>query len=333
MQDQQTSVMEIDTAFAEIAAAKDAFHLNAAFNKAVQLVRSQLPRQASIMTPVNQHWGAFETYQPRVLRLQDIYKRNKESLRLTSEFANLLSDVANYLWEKSLLDDGIEAARLAVSILDLDTNNSFDRAQARTLEGAMALEKGFSGRDIGLQMMQEALDIRKKAINSPPPGGTPEEQLLYANAWNDFGVSLLEWAEYEAAEKFLLHALDIKKRNTNKGSEPMEFAEAYMNLAMVRSYQNRHAEAKDLLAEAVGLAEKANDQHSAATQNFTFYWATILLVSGDVEQAKEKHGQILGERKTIFGVDSLRTRHSHYAVGVACQRLGQIEEAEYVCKI
>lgn len=283
------------------------------------------------MTPVNHHWDAYEKYQPHLMSLQTIFDQADGGLKGNCVFASLLFDEANYFWERNFLDDGVRASKLAVSILnDMDQCDSSAQAQALCLQGDIELEKGFSGRRTGLDVLLNTLDIRKRYINRPPPGGTPNEQLLYANAWNDFGCGLLEFAEYAKAEKYLVHALEIKERITNKYHEPMEFAEAYMNLAMVRCFQSRCDEAKSLLEESVRLAEQANGRHSACAQNFTFYWATILLNSQDLEAAKEKHEDILKERKDIFGTFSLRTRHSYYALAMTYQRLGRLKDAEYV---
>lgn len=300
------------------------------FDKAVALLREVFPSQSKIMTPVNQHWDAYERYQPHLMSLQTIFNQAKGGLKGTSVFASLLSDEANYFWERNLLDDGVRVSKLAVSILDnMDQPDPNAQAQALCLQGDIELEKGFSGRRTGLDLLLKTLDIRKRYINKPPPGGAPEEQLLYANAWNDFGCGLLEFAQYAEAERYLVHALEIKMRNTNKYEEPMEFAEAYMNLAMVRCFQSRYDEAKRMLEESVRLAERANGRHSACAQNFTFYWATILLNSGDFEAAREKHEDILEERKQIFGTFSLRTRHSFHALGTTYQRLGRLDDAEY----
>ena len=300
------------------------------FDKAVALVREVFPVQSKIMTPVNHHWDAYEKYQPHLMSLQTIFTQAEGGLKSTSVFASLLSDEANYFWERNSLDDGVRASKLAVSILDdMAQPDPNAQAQALCLRGDMELENGFSGRRTGLDVLLKTLDIRKSYIDKPPPGGTPDEQLLYANAWNDLGCGLLEYADYAKAEKHLVHALEIKKRNANKYDEPMEFAEAYMNLAMVRCFQSRYGEAKTLLEESVQLAEKANGRHSACAQNFTFYWATILLNSNDLEAAREKHEDILEERKDIFGSFSLRTRHSYHALGTTYQKLGRLEDAEY----
>ncbi|CAF9904093.1 MAG: hypothetical protein ALECFALPRED_004841 [Alectoria fallacina] len=299
------------------------------FDKAVALIRNVFPSQSKIMTPVNHHWDTYEKYQPHLMSLQTIFSQAEGGLKGTSVFASLLSDEANYFWERNFLNDGVRASKLAVSILNnMDEPDHNAQAQALCLQGDIELEKGFSGRRTGLDVLLTTLDIRKRYINKPPPGGTPDEQLLYANAWNDFGCGLLEFAEYAKAEKYLDHALEIKKRITNKHDEPMEFAEAYMNLAMVRCFQSRYDEAKTLLEESVKLAEKANGRHSACAQNFTFYWATVLLNSKDLEAAREKHEDILEERKDIFGTFSLRTRHSYYALGTTYQELGRLDDSE-----
>ena len=129
---------------------------------------------------------------------------------------------------------------------------------------------------------------------------------------------------------YLNHALEIKTRNTSENDEPMEIAEAYMNLALVRCLQGRYDEANVLLERSVRLAESANGRHSACAQNFKFYWATILLNSKDLEVARKKHEDILEERKNILGTFSLRTRHSYYALATTYQVLGRLEDAEYV---
>ena len=300
------------------------------FDEAVGLIRNVFPSQSKIMTPVNHHWHSYGRYQPHLMSLQTIFNQARGGLRGTFAFATLLSDEANYLWERNFLDDGARASQLAVSIFnEMDQPDPNAQAQAMCLQGDIELEKGFSGRSNGLALLLKTLDIRKRYIDKPPPGGTHDEQLLYANAWNDFGCGLLEFAEYARAEKYLAHALQIKKHNTDENVEPMEFAEAYMNLAMVRSFQLRHDEAKELLEESARLAKKANGPHSACALNFTFYWATILLNCGELEAARKKHENVLEERKDIFGTFSPRTRHSYYALGTTYQRLGQLDKAEY----
>ena len=300
------------------------------FDEAVRLIRNVFPSQSKIMTPVNHHWHAYGRYQPHLMSLQTIFDQAGGGLRGSFAFATLLSDEANYLWERNFLDDGARASQLAVSIFnEMDQPDPNAQAQAMCLQGDIELEKGFSGRSNGLALLLKTLDIRKRHIDKPPPGGTHDEQLLYANAWNDFGCGLLEFAEYAQAEKYLAHALHIKKHNTDEDVEPMEFAEAYMNLAMVRSFQLRHDEAKELLEESARLAKRANGPHSACAQNFTFYWATILLNCGELESARKKHENVLEERKNIFGTFSPRTRHSYYALGTTYQRLGQLDKAEY----
>ena len=302
-----------------------------AFDQAAALIRGVFPTQSKIMTPVNHHWDTYDRYQPHLMSLQTLFSQAEGGLKGTSVFASLLSDEANYLWERNFLDDGVQASKLAVSIFNsMDHHDANAQAQAQCLRGDIELEKGFSGRRTGLDVLLKTLEIRKRCINKPPPGGSSDEQLLYANAWNDFGCGLLEFAEYEKAEKYLNHAFEIKRRNTNEHDEPMEFAEAYMNLAMVRCFQGRYDEAKSLLEKSVRLAENANGRHSACAQNFAFYWATILLNFKDLEAARKKHEDILEERKDIFGTFSLRTRHSYYALATTYRELGRLEDAEYV---
>ena len=166
------------------------------FDQAVALIREVFPSQSKIMTPVNQHWDAYEKYQPHLMSSQTIFSQAEGGLKGTSVLACLLSDETNYFWERNLLDDGIGPSKLAVSVLDnMDQPDPNDQVQALCLWGDLELEKVLSGRRTGLDVLLKTLDIRKHYINKPLAGGTPDEQVLYANAWNDFGCGLLEFAD------------------------------------------------------------------------------------------------------------------------------------------
>ena len=55
-------------------------------------------------------------------------------------------------------------------------------------------------------------------------------------------------------DKYLDHVLAIEKMVTDKENEPTMFAEGCMNIAMVRSSQDKHDTAEDLLTEAMEQA-------------------------------------------------------------------------------
>ncbi|MCJ1281119.1 hypothetical protein MMC26_000437 [Xylographa opegraphella] len=320
-----------------IGLSKDILKRQEIFDQAVMLVRTAFPRQSSVMSPDNRNWDRYEIYQPHVLSLQAVLQQSQPALRVSTVLASLLSDEANYFWERNFQKDGIEASKLAVKILDgMSEPDLNDQAQAHCLWGVMELENGISGRHTGLEELIKTLNIRKQFIDSPPPGGTPDQQLLYANAWNDFGCGLLEFADYAVAEQYLEHALAIKKRNTNKKENPMMFAEAYVNLSVVRASQERFDEAKDMMTEAIQLAERHNGWHGAQTQNFRFLKAIILLLSedsADLTAAKDLHLDILEERTNLFGTFSFRARHSYYALGVTYYKLREYEEAEKMLRL
>lgn len=300
-----------------------------AFEKAVALVRRAIPRQHETQTSVYQHWANYERHQPHILSLREIWPHNASTLYPLEDFASLLSDAANYMWERGFANDGIQCAQVAIKIYEkLSQPNRLELAQAYTLLGVVTLEEGISGRTDGLASVIKALELRKEHIESPPPGGSSHEQLLYANAWNDFGCALLEFSNYDEAEKYIRHALAIKERNSTKEKEPMEFGETYMNLALIRASQRRFKDASDLISQAVDLATKAHGFQSASTQSWCFYWAMILFDSGDKKGALEKHLAVLNERINDFGDSGTRTRESYYALGAVHHANGDLKEAE-----
>jgi tetratricopeptide (TPR) repeat protein len=94
-------------------------------------------------------------------------------------------------------------------------------------------------------------------------------------------------------------------------------------------YQKDYASAIELGKLGVYWMGKAGN-HSLSYR-FKFDLACILLQSGDVEQALEMHEEILEVRTyNICGKNNVFTLQSCYAVAVLYERLGRLEEAEYV---
>ena len=302
----------------------------AIFTQAVALLRKAFPAQHATQTPSNESWSDYEEYQPHVLSLKFIFEQTTPPLAAPPDFAALLNDAANYFWELGRYEQSQQMASLAVAIFEkLPQPNLMDLASAYAIWGEAAAEEGMSGRVIWLRCSVKAIELRRTFLQAPPVGGTYEEQLLFANSYNDFGAYLLHTGNYEQAEKYLDHALAIKGAVATEETEGQMFAEGYQNLAVVCAARNDHEKAKAFMSKAVELGTKANGPSAATTWTYNFDWANLALARGDYEDALPRHQQVLHRRTGIFGKYGCRTRDSYHAVAVAHQGLRQYEQAEY----
>ncbi|KAI9723948.1 MAG: hypothetical protein M1812_000666 [Candelaria pacifica] len=304
-----------------------------AFNTAFAIARIACPRHNSVMAPVNEEWSKYEKSQPHILSLQSVYTESDSGLSVTPEYAALLFDASNFVWEQGFFHAGIESLRVAQSICQSAEDNCWMQlGDIHDLLGVVLVEPGISGRENGLKHLLESLNLRKKKIETPPPGGDKTEQMLFANSWNDFGCIMLEYENYEEAERYLEHSLAIKKRLETEETEPFEFAETYRNLAIVWLSQGRHSEAIEQIERAALLIEGDKGEHCATTQNFRFHWANLLFIAGEVDASLAKHQEVLQARKNIFGNYGFRTRHSYYALGVVYEAKNDYEEAVHMIR-
>ena len=306
------------------------------FQQALAIIRSAFPSQSELQAPTNITWQSCQGCLSHVLSLRDIYdtwNKTKPRIAASIDLATLLSDVANHLWERGFLNDGIRTIEIGEPICDdLLTDDTVLTVHANicALAGAMLGESHFSNRALAIQKCQKALDLRKNLIESLEGSGTVGlvDAMLLANGWNDLGVVAIQNAEYEIASSHFEEALKIKRAWSSEESHPQQFGETYKNMPFWLLRQGRIKKALEISRRASDLLGRENPEKSAATQKGKFVLACILLLSNNPKEALRLHKYVLEVRTEIFGEFHHLCKDSKYMIGEIYRLTGKLVKAE-----
>src|SRR5690606_20080764 len=115
-----------------------------------------------------ENWVICEAVLPHALSLLSVYGQFSGSVKGSMIFAELLSDVGNYLWERSLLKDGLNCLTTADSICNQhfklkDTDYSLiEHSKILTLLGCIHLYTGPMARGESLEAYLRSLKLRQR---------------------------------------------------------------------------------------------------------------------------------------------------------------------------
>lgn len=242
-----------------------------------------------------------------MLCIQNVYEESHPPLKPIPEFAELLGDVGNYLWERALYEQGVKSLELAESIYQAYPSwNLMQQSMVSTILGVLRQEIGISGRKRGLDRCAKSLTLRREYIDltrSKQIKPTESQWLLLANAWNDVACSMLEYGNNTQAEEYLQQSLDIKRNMGSREDGPafLNFAENYKNLSLVRIAQGLHDDAQELTSRATRLIKCGYSGDSATAQAFKFHQAYALFHAGKLDEAYQMHYEAFQARERIFG--------------------------------
>jgi tetratricopeptide (TPR) repeat protein len=303
------------------------------FLETLELVSKTFPRQSPWQSPVNEKWDRYEKYIPHVWTLWSHFIHSSPPIVGTVELATVLCDAGNYFWERGLGQNGLLMLRTANQICESLSKESLGSIHADTLTliACLLVDAGLSQRLEGKSSFERVLGLRtQKFLSTPLEEVSEVDTLLFANGFNDFGCALIHSEMYSEAEGHFLRALNIKKSVGDERSHPVEFAEAYKNLAIVRLAEGNSSVAISLMTQALKLVKSEYDENTAIIQQNRFHLAAILCNSGQYDEALEESLSILRIRVELFGEKGLPTLNSFYALGMMYYLLGKYGLAEYV---
>lgn len=136
----------------------------------------------------------------------------------------------------------------------------------------------------------------------PKEGNTSER-------WNDYGIGLLEQAQYGAASEAFRHASELNPTDSN----------LLVNQAIAEFKTERFGPERDQIAKAASLIDKAlivNPSNVRAK----FYHAIVLRADGKVKEAAEILTRIAAEYP--------RDREVHRQLGQTLYTLGRLDESQ-----
>lgn len=282
---------------------EDAGHhqLRVVFGRALLMVRTAFPMGSDIQAPTNHQWQQAQDVLPQVLSLASIYKKHVLKLLPTLQFAGLLADVANILWEKGQTSDAfqiIEVGEEVCEALEKDPEIVPIHANITAIAGAVYAEVGFSGRAVAKVKLLKNLELRMLRLQylEKEEKVKKHDGMLLSNGYNDYGCVLIQSEEWEEAESIHQKALALKTKYSTEADNPVQFGESYKNLAYVRLAQGKGPEAVDLAKRAYEGYSKEISEMNAATQKVKFVYANILLNTGDIQASKRLNKSVFNVR-------------------------------------
>ena len=336
----------------------------ASFLNAFRLIRDVVPRQSPVSAPSTDDWAIYELYLPHVLSLHTAYGEALSDLsayqdRVLLDFAELLSDVGNYMYERYLVPNALAVLETAEKIYNklLEPGNLEPlRIQVLYLQASIELNHGSVKRREALEKKIHIVQLREKRNKelcrdtaemklSDDPGSDVHgngKTLTYSSqnhrfasiqlstSLNNLACAYMHCDDFERAAPLLKKSLRIK--NKWKSTETPQipgFAEVRKNLALISLSRGEVAKAVNFSREA---ADMMNDWSKAGSktkvgQFFRFMHACVLFNTGEEKRALEENVKILKVREDVLGTAHDHTIDSYYAVGMMYSSTGDLTAA------
>jgi tetratricopeptide (TPR) repeat protein len=310
-----------------------------AFNRTFLLVRAMVPRQSSTSSPTNHHWSIHEKFLPHVLSLHAAFKEWEDKVpKLLQEplnFAELLSDIANYMYERYLIQDALTvlatAEKICNELLGADCANPV-YIQILYLQASIELNHGSTLRADAVKRKELIVKLRLKRLASCYKGKEHRlEAIRLSTAYNNLACAYVHCDDYERAKPLFVKSLAIKKKWVSVEYPHLPgLSEIDKNLALVSLSAGRVAEALSLSEGSVKMIDRWSNggPNTKVGQFFRFMWACVVFNSGFVDKALEASIKILEAREKVLGIAHDHTLDSYYAVGMMYYTLGNLAEAE-----
>lgn len=301
--------------------------LQAVFEHAVRLVRSVVPKQSAVHDPQNDLWTTCEQYQSQVMSLYRVYESQKTSLKLSVEFAELLSDTAYYFYERELYREGKELVGTAKKILDAMPKAPL-RIQANlySLGAAMRWDVGISERKSIMRRFSRALFLLHRDMKDPESlfNATSEKVQLYATTWSDLGCILADYECYDAA----IHCLNLCEAIKKILGDPLWAVESRRNKAQALYGQGRVREAMAMIPRKKQIPKKLlGAECTTLYERCRFTWGWTYLHARRLEKARDITLDSLTVREKLFGKDAKSTLDTRFLLGVIYSRMKKHEAA------
>ncbi|KAL9052454.1 MAG: hypothetical protein Q9206_004305 [Seirophora lacunosa] len=179
---------------------------------AVTLLRHVFPRQNPVIEQMTKDWPECARYMDQVLSFRNVYLALPDaanSLGPSLEFARILCDCGQYLWEQSMNKSAEKVLQLAIDLCDKGATPHKPlalRASILFRQCPVDIDAGYSGIMRAIPKFSEAIAIQEKVLEEMQRDGvdiTAESEIPLANGLNNLGCCYLHLSRYDEAESIL----------------------------------------------------------------------------------------------------------------------------------
>lgn len=301
-----------------------------AFRKAFRLIRKRFPIADPQQVPTRENWADCQEYMPHIFTFCRIFNQNSNLISTIGpnpvELAELFYDAGFYIWARQTTAyDGLAFLETAQKILEeiqMDPNAKI-RADILCLTGLLLISSGCVERVNGLDRLRKAWQIRRNIYEKYPEH---DNDVLLQNAANDYSLSLLNEHLFDEAGKMISECHDRYLVWGPESENPFENSKYYGNYSTIHMWNGDMVKAIEFQEKCLMLIEQFSGR-MALYYRRAFMLACILLQSGNVQSALDKHLEVLTARLELHGKHHEHTILSMYAVGAMYHHLGDLNTA------
>ncbi|CAI4214350.1 unnamed protein product [Parascedosporium putredinis] len=303
--------------------------LQQVFDVAVTLTRRLFPRQSPVQFPQNDIWEKCERYSPQVMSIMSMHQSAAQAPQCSIEYATLLSDLSNYLYERNIFEAALRASDAAETACEVFTSSHESiRADIHTLSGAVRDTYGIPHRQKTLYHYAMAVALRQDHLNKSAAADITQDDLWnYANAWGNMTVILLDYECYEDVILYADLAIMIKTKLLGSTSQAaIACYEQVRNKHIAYAALGRLAEAQEWQVDAEDITR--DPTYTVIMIRYHFFHANILMTCGWLEQAHATLSMVLEMRTRLFGPSGRSTLDTYYLLAILELKRDNIHMAE-----
>jgi hypothetical protein len=302
------------------------------YEQAFSLVERAMPKVSSIDNPEPEVWGEFQKYVPQIINIRAHCLWPEPPMELSLEFAQVLSDMATFMWHAGLLAEGIDAMRTAEHILDHHKvgNENPLRSNIHEHIGIFASHSGVSLRDEAMSRRHKAIEAREVSYNAIPKRLlTREDEIRRWNVQSDMAFGLLQGEDFAKAGEVIERCHEQYKIWGAPEQIPFEYLKYNHIISYTYMAEGRPLDAIKACKEGAALGEVCCGLMHSMTQHVRRSLANHLYFAGEIDESLKENLSVLRARQKIFGDFNHYTLESHSMCGSLYAMKENLELAEY----
>lgn len=301
------------------------------FEQSFQIVRHCLPEVSPVDQPEPEFWTQFERFVPQVFNLRTHCLWPEPPVELPTAFAQVLSDMATYMWHAGLFKDGTEALKTAEHILDDNDIGKKNPLRGNVHEhlGIFASFNGVSERDAALDRRHKAIEARRAAHKAIPPNQVKrEDEIRLYNVESDMAFGHLQWEDFDAAEEQMDMCLEQYKKWGGEDDIPFEYLKYNHIVSYARMAQAKPVDAVRMAKRGAELSEVCAGLMHPMTQLVRMTLANHLYLAQEIDACEKEIRGVLSARAKICGEFNRFTLEAYSFCASILAKQGNHVEAE-----
>ncbi|KAL8838628.1 MAG: hypothetical protein Q9170_002074 [Blastenia crenularia] len=291
-----------------------------------------MPVVSSIDNPEPELWAEFEKYVPQILNMRMHCVWPEPPVELSLEFAQVLSDMATFMWHAGLLAEATDALQTAEHILDHhDVGNKNPlRSNIHEHIGIVASHKGVSQRDEAMSRRDKAIVARIACHDAIPKGRiTREDEIRRWNVESDMAYGLLQTEDFVRSGEIIERCHEQYRKWGTPEEIPFDYLKYYHIICYVWMAEGRPLDAIKACKQSAALGEVCCGVTHTYTQHVRCSLGNLLYFAGDIEESLKEHLRVLRARLQVVGDFNHFTLESHSMCGSLYAEQGNYKAAEY----